>query len=333
MEEQNFGTRDKRGFWKPNELIGYGPLLAFPIRILKILSWLLLYPGFLLPWGIFFIFLASILWLYLTPSMETLKNFDLNWILYLFFRNLILISILWGILHFRLYYKQVQKNKFKYNGKFQDKPNKNFLFNKQIFDNIFWSVCSGVTIWTAYEVFVLWAYANNIFPTISLNSNPIYFILLTVLLVNMWHEIHFFFTHWLLHWPPLYKYVHSLHHKNTNPGPWSGISMHPIEHIIYFSGVLIFFIVPAHPFIAIFLLSKIAIGPGLSHSGFHKLFIGKEMINTKHYLHYLHHRYFECNYGAGLDGSIIPLDKWFGTLHDGSEEAEQRMMNKLRESD
>ena len=57
------------------------------------------------------------------------------------------------------------------------------------------------------------------------------------------------------------------------------------------------------------------------------------MINTKHYLHYLHHRYFECNYGAGLDGSTIPLDKWFGTLHDGSEEAEQRMMNKLRESD
>ena len=57
------------------------------------------------------------------------------------------------------------------------------------------------------------------------------------------------------------------------------------------------------------------------------------MVNTKHYLHYLHHRYFECNYGAGLDGSIIPLDKWFGTLHDGSEEAEQRMMNKLRESD
>ena len=75
MEEQDFGTRDKRGFWKPNELIGYGPLLTFPIRILKILSWLLLYPGFLLPWGIFFIFLASILWLYLTSSMETLKNF------------------------------------------------------------------------------------------------------------------------------------------------------------------------------------------------------------------------------------------------------------------
>jgi len=24
-------------------------------------------------------------------------------------------------------------------------------------------------------------------------------------------------------------------------------------------------------------------------------------------------------YGAGLDGSIIPFDKWFGTLHDGSE--------------
>ena len=50
-------------------------------------------------------------------------------------------------------------------------------------------------------------------------------------------------------------------------------------------------------------------------------------------MHYLHHRYFECNYGAGLDGAILPLDKWLGTFHDGSDEAQERMISKLRESD
>ena len=27
------------------------------------------------------------------------------------------------------------------------------------------------------------------------------------------------------------RYVHSLHHKNTDPDPWSGLCMHPIEHL------------------------------------------------------------------------------------------------------
>ena len=334
MKDTDLGTRDKRGFWKPKELISYSPLFTFPIRLLKILSWLFLFPGFIFPWGAFFIVLSAILWLYLTPPLETLKHFSLHWILFILVRNLILISFLWGILHFRLYLKQKQGTAYKYNSQFQSKTNTTFLFNKQTYDNMFWSLCSGVPIWSAYEIFALWAYANGFFPTITWEGNPIYFILLTILLVNMWHEIHFYFTHKLIHWGPLYKFVHSLHHKNTNPGPWSGIAMHPIEHLIYFSGVLIYFFIPVHPFHAIFHLTKVAIGPGLSHSGFHKLSIGNESsVNTKHYLHYLHHRYFECNYGAGLDGAILPLDKWLGTFHDGSDEAQERMINKLRESD
>jgi len=36
----------------------------------------------------------------------------------------------------------------------------------------------------------------------------------------------------------MYKKVHSLHHRNTNIGPWSGLSMHPIEHLLFFSSIL-----------------------------------------------------------------------------------------------
>ena len=37
--------------------------------------------------------------------------------------------------------------------------------------------------------------------------------------------------------------------------------------------------------------------------------------------------YFEVNYGG--DG-LVPLDKWFGSFHDGSEEAQQAMHRRLR---
>ena len=43
-------------------------------------------------------------------------------------------------------------------------------------------------------------------------------------------------------------------------------------------------------------------------------------------MHYLHHRYFEVNYGG--DGSI-PMDKWVGTYHDGSEDAHEAMNKRI----
>ena len=43
------------------------------------------------------------------------------------------------------------------------------------------------------------------------------------------------------------------------------------------------------------------------------------------YAHYLHHKYFECNYADG----ILPLDRWFGTLYDGSEESFIKMRARL----
>lgn len=33
----------------------------------------------------------------------------------------------------------------------------------------------------------------------------------------------------------MYKYIHSLHHRNTDIEPFSGLCMHPLEHLYYFS--------------------------------------------------------------------------------------------------
>ena len=45
---------------------------------------------------------------------------------------------------------------------------------------------------------------------------------------------------------------------------------------------------------------------------------GKSVSLGQKYYHFLHHRFFECNYGG--DG-LVPLDKWFGSFHDGTDEA------------
>jgi len=58
------------------------------------------------------------------------------------------------------------------------------------------------------------------------------------------------------------------------------------------------------------------------HVGFDKIEIGADgAIDTHAYIHYLHHKYFEVNYGDGL----IPFDRWLGTFHDGSPEGEAQM--------
>ena len=123
----------------------------------------------------------------------------------------------------------------------------------------------------------------------------------------------------MLHWPPLYRLAHSLHHRNVNVGPWSGMAMHPVEHLLYFSVMLIHLVVPSHPAHMMFNGIQTGLGPGLSHSGFDEIVFGDEMaLKNDRYLHYLHHKYHTVNYGE----SNVPMDKWFGSLHDGTPEAE-----------
>ena len=51
---------------------------------------------------------------------------------------------------------------------------------------------------------------------------------------------------------------------------------------------------------------------------------GDEVTLPGVFFHYLHHRYFECNYGD----TLVPLDRWFGTFHDGTPEAHAHMKKR-----
>jgi sterol desaturase/sphingolipid hydroxylase (fatty acid hydroxylase superfamily) len=240
-------------------------------------------------------------------------------------RNIALVLIFYSFFHFRLYWRRKQGTQFKYNGQWLATENPTFLFSNQTVDNMIWTLGSGVVIWTTYEVISLWLFANHTIPFLNWNEHPIWFVAL-MLLIPLFREVHFYVIHRMIHWPPLYRSVHRLHHTNANPGPWSGLAMHPIEHVLYFSGVMIHWIVPSHPIHAIFHLVHLGLAPAPGHTGFDKVVMGENSAFDTHcYAHYLHHKYFECNYS---DGSM-PLDKWLGTFHDGTDEATERMNRRF----
>lgn len=181
----------------------------------------------------------------------------------------------YGVLELRLYVKRRQGNHFKYNARFPaDHPSDVFWFRSQGIDNALRTFLSGLPIWTAYEVLLLWSWANNIGPWGAWSIQPIW-LAAFALLLPLAHEAHFYFVHRLIHLPFLYKWVHSVHHNSINPSPWSSLSMHPVEHLLYWSGTLIHLIVPSHPLLVLYHLQISGTGAVIGHIGFDKIEFGE----------------------------------------------------------
>jgi sterol desaturase/sphingolipid hydroxylase (fatty acid hydroxylase superfamily) len=295
--------------------VTYAPLFVWPPRSLAVVKWVLSYPGFLWPWNSFFLLITIGTWLYFQPALSTCIEFRFGWILQMYLRNMVLLWLIAGGWHLLLYNLKLEGATKKYDKRWPSTKSPAFLWRNQVLDNIFWSCVSGCTIWTAYEVFFMWSYANGYLPYVDWRESPVY-CALWLCAIPFWREFHFYWIHRAIHWKPLYRKVHYLHHLNVNPGPWSGMAMHPVEHLLYFSVVLIHLIIPSHPLHFLFNAQHTALTTAHGHSGFHGNVFGNTVPQGS-YFHYLHHRYFECNYGE----TALPLDKLFGTFHDGSEEA------------
>lgn len=92
-------------------------------------------------------------------------------------------------------------------------------------------------------------------------------------------------------------------------------------------GVLIHWVIPSHPIHAILHLMHAGVCPALGHTGFHKLVIkGEKGLQSDNFFHHLHHRYFTVNFGV----EALPLEKWFGSFHDGSPAAHSAMLEKRK---
>jgi sterol desaturase/sphingolipid hydroxylase (fatty acid hydroxylase superfamily) len=284
-------------------------------------------PGFLLRWfarnwltlseRVLMVILAIGLWAFVYPSLETTQTFAFGWIAQIWLLNMVLMIVSAGGLHLYFITYKKQGKHLKFDPRDQGRNNKLWDFSDQVKDNMFWSLGSGVLQLTGFQVVTMWLMANGYAPTITLASNPVWFVL-ALILIPIWSAFHFYWVHRLLHVPFMYKRVHSLHHRNVNIGPWSGFSMHPVEHFLYLTTLCIHWIVASHPVHLIFHIVYQGPGAAMTHTGYEDLLIkDKRRLALGTFYHQLHHRYYECNYG----NQEMPWDRWFGTFHDGSEEA------------
>jgi len=166
----------------------------------------------------------------------------------------------------------------------------------------------GALQWTGWEVLAMRCWATGRLPYLDDAAafgtcrGALHF-LAACFWVPLWRTWHFYFAHRLLHYRPLYKWVHSLHHRNTDIEPFSGLTMHPVEHLYYFACAAPSLYVFTSPFAFTWNGVHLLLSPAASHSGFEDHFQSDQF-------HYLHHKHFECNYGP----SNCPLDRWFGTF-------------------
>jgi sterol desaturase/sphingolipid hydroxylase (fatty acid hydroxylase superfamily) len=324
MDDTKLGTRNKRGDWTPNAPAGIAPVFVFPPRPLEFLKWL---PGYFFPFNAFYALTAVVWWTWIVPDAETMKTLAPGWVLWLFAVNTVALFAFFGVFELRLYIQRAQANRFKYNARWpSEHPSPAFWFQSQNIDSMLRTLLHAMPIWTALEVGMLYAFANGYVPCLSFVQHPVY-LAIFALLVPIIHETHFFLLHRLLHTEFLYKIAHSVHHNSVNPSPYSSLSMHPIELAGYLGVALWHLIIPSNPLLALYQLHYAGFGAIPGHIGFDKIELPSEASMDSHaYIHYLHHKHFEVNYGDGL----IPFDRWFGTFHDGSKDGEAKMQARYQ---
>ena len=313
--------------WRPPLPLAGVPIFVWPPRPGDALRYLVSRAflwSILVPFGA----VATATWLWLQPALDRCTELRADWILEIYARNLGLMLLVAGGLHLYLHTFRRQRTERKFDSRDLNATPQRFFARSQIADNVLWSLASGVTVWTAYEVGFTWAWANRLLPLwLDPAVHPVRFALGFVL-IPFWASMHFYFIHRLLHWRPLYRLAHALHHRNDNLGPWSGLSMHPVEHVIYLSSVLVHLVVASHPIHVLFHMQWNTLGAATSHAGFESLtFRGRPFLALGSFHHQLHHRHYDCNYG----NPFMPWDRWFGTDHNGTPEAMESVKRRRRE--
>ncbi|MEM8579312.1 MAG: sterol desaturase family protein, partial [Pseudomonadota bacterium] len=267
--------------------ITVNPLFAWPPRPGAVLAW---YVGAWFPVSIS-LGIVGLSFLALWLSAPTLEQARAPgwWMATILLRNFIVITALAGTLHWYFHGARRQGDALKYDPRPFPRTGRMFTWEDQLKDNVTWTLASGVPIWTAFEVLIWMAMAHGWAPTMTFAATPIWFVL-AFFLIPIWESFYFYWIHRLLHSNWLYP-VHALHHRNNDVGPWSGLSMHPVEHVLYFGTALIHFVVPTHPVHLICHLMFYALYAVTTHTGYEGLLArGAKRLHLGNFHHQIHHR-------------------------------------------
>jgi len=174
----------------------------------------------------------------------------------------------------------------------------------QIRSEILWSV-SGALIYAIPAGVLAWGWQERGWTKIYSNvaDYPLWWLPASVLVYLFLHDTWFYWTHRLMHVPPIYKRMHAVHHASREPTAWAAMSFHPWESLT--GAVLIpalVLIIPIHYGALLFVLAVMTVMGVTNHMGW-ELFprwlvngpLGRWLITASH--HQRHHEKYLCNFG------------------------------------
>ncbi len=71
---------------------------------------------------------------------------------------------------------------------------------------------------------------TSLYDDISQYGIP--YLLFTIVMMLFWQDTVFYWAHRLMHWKPLYKFSHKIHHDSIDTSPFTAYSFHPVEAIV-----------------------------------------------------------------------------------------------------
>lgn len=177
-----------------------------------------------------------------------------------------------------------------------------FPQNKDYLRDLFFSVISiGIFAAMFVSTFSFFKPYTNIYDDV--NEYGMVYYGFTIVWMFFLHDAYFYWSHRLMHHPKVFKYVHLIHHKSTNPSPWTAYAFHPLEGVIEALIIpIIAFSIPTHKTAIISYTFFQIVYNVYGHLGFE---IFPKKFNT-HWLgkwmntavaHNMHHKYFVNNYG------------------------------------
>lgn len=166
----------------------------------------------------------------------------------------------------------------------------------------------------------------------NINEHGTLYLIGAILLMIFMHDAYFYWMHRLIHHPRLFKIIHLVHHKSTNPSPWTSYAFHPFEAILESFIIVIFlFTIPIHPILLITFYFFNIIMTVYGHLGFEFLpkrwaehWLGK-WIGSSVY-HNQHHHHFNKNYGL----YFTIWDRLMGTLSTDYNDAFKEVKTRVK---
>ena len=182
-----------------------------------------------------------------------------------------------------------------------------------------------VAIWAVMLTVLVEMYkSGHTAAYIHFRDYPLWYLPVSFAVCVVAHDTYFYWTHRLMHWPPVFKYFHLAHHRSIAPTPWAIYAFDPLEAVTQFAGIMLLVIfLPLHPLVLMAFLGYDTLVNTAGHTGYEMVpkpvsqhWLMKYFNTVTH--HDSHHTNTRVNYGSFFN----VWDRWMGTFEDRVTPAE-----------